>query len=90
MPIKGLPSIKYILTLHKSYVFPKHFTFVGADVCDGGNRPAQSKHMLLKTWPAPEFVCDVAKFIGFAQFYSRYIPNFKMCAAPLCTVAKQE
>ena len=46
--------------------------------------------MILKTWPAPEFVRDVAKFIGFAHFYSRYIPNFKMHAAPLCTVTKQE
>ena len=46
--------------------------------------------MLLKTWPAPEFVCDVTKFIGFAQFYSRFIPNDKMCVATLHTVTKQE
>ena len=46
--------------------------------------------MLLKTWPAPEFVCDVAKFIGFAQFYSRFIPNFEIRAAPLRIVTKQE
>ncbi len=46
--------------------------------------------MLLKTWPAPEFVRDVEKFIGFAQFYSRFIPNFKMRAAPLRTLVKGE
>ena len=46
--------------------------------------------MLLKTWPASEFVRDVAKFIGIAQFYSRFIPNFEMCAAPLHTVTKHE
>ena len=39
---------------------------------------------------APEFVRDFAKFIGFAQFYSRFIPNFKMRAAPIPTVTKQE
>ena len=44
--------------------------------------------MLLKTWTAPEFVHDVAKFIGFAQFYSRFIPNFEMRAAPLHTLIK--
>jgi hypothetical protein len=48
----------------------KWFEFVGVDVCDDGNRPAQSKHSLIKTWPAPEFVRDIAKLIGFAQFYS--------------------
>ncbi len=46
--------------------------------------------MLLKTWPAPEFVRNIAKFIGFAQFYSRFIPNFEMRAAPLCTLIKGE
>jgi hypothetical protein len=36
-----------------------------------------SKHALLHHWPAPELVRDVAKFIGFAQFYSRFIPQFE-------------
>jgi hypothetical protein len=36
-----------------------------------------SKHSLLHHWPAPELVRDVAKFVGFAQFYSCFIPHFK-------------
>ena len=59
-------------------------------MCNCGNRPAQSKYILLKTWPAPEFVCDVAKFLGLAQFYSRFIPNFEMHVASLHTVTKEE
>ncbi len=46
--------------------------------------------MLLKTWPAPEFVRDIEKFIGFAQFYSGFIPNFEMRAAPLRALIKGE
>jgi hypothetical protein len=46
--------------------------------------------MLIKTWPAPEFVRDIAKFIDFAQFYSRFIPNFEMRAAPLRALIKGE
>ena len=46
--------------------------------------------MLLKTWPAPESVHEVAKFMGFAQFYSGFIPDFKMHAAPLRTITKRE
>jgi hypothetical protein len=78
------------LTLRKSHFFPKRFEFVGIEVCDDSNCPAQSKFMLLKTWPAPEFVRDIAKFIGFAQFYSRFIPNFEMRAAPLRALIKGE
>jgi hypothetical protein len=54
------------LNLRKSFFFAKRFGFVGVDMCNDGNLPAQSKHSLLKTWPAPEFVRDVAKLIGFA------------------------
>ena len=90
MPIKVCQAYNLSLTLRKSHFFPKHFEFVGIDVCDDGNCPAQSKHMLLKTWPAPELVRDVAKFIGFAQFYSRFIPKFEMRVASLRTITKEE
>ncbi len=78
------------LNLRKSHIFPKWFMFVGIDVCANGNRPAQSKHTLLQTWPAPKTVCGVAKFIGFVQFYSRFICNFKIQITALCKITKQE
>jgi hypothetical protein len=68
------------LSLKKSHIFVKRFKFVGVDVCIDGNRPAMSKHHLIKTWPAPELVRDVAKFVGFIQFYARFIPHFERIA----------
>ena len=64
--------------------------FVGIDVCPEGNCPAKLKHQLLETLPAPELVRDVAKFIGFVHFYSRFIPNFEICVEALRKVTKQE
>jgi hypothetical protein len=78
------------LNLGKSHFFPRHFEFVGINVRHEGNRPAKSKHQLLETWPAPELVQDVAKFLGFVQFYSRFIPNFEIRVEALRTVTKQE
>ena len=52
-------------------------------MCPKGNRPAQSKHQLLTTWPQPELVCDKAKFIRFVQFYSKFIHHFVLRVAPL-------
>ncbi len=69
--------------MHKSHFFPKHFEFVGINVCVDSNRPAKSKHGLLETWSAPKLVCNVAKFIGFAQFYSHFIHHFELRIAPL-------
>jgi hypothetical protein len=71
------------LSLKKSHIFPRQFKLVRNDVCPEGNWPSQSKHELLQTWPKPKIVRDVAKFIGFAQFYSKYIHHLKRCISPL-------
>jgi hypothetical protein len=78
------------LNLCKSHFFPRHFEFVGIDVSPDRNFPASSKHSLLKTWPAPELVRDVAKFIGFAQFYSCFIHHFELCISPLRKLCTNE
>ena len=36
------------LSLKTTHIFPNRFEFVGIDVCIDGNRPAMSKHQLLK------------------------------------------
>jgi hypothetical protein len=71
-------SYRLSLSLQKSHIFPKLFEFVGIDICLDGNRPAMSKHQLLEHWPQPELVRDVAKLVGFAQFYSKFIPEFEL------------
>jgi hypothetical protein len=49
-----------------------------------------SKHQLLVHWPTPVFVRDVAKFVGFLQFYSRFIPNFEVHISPLHKIMREE
>jgi hypothetical protein len=90
MSTAGLPSLQPISEPSQKLFFPARFKFIGIDICEDGNPLVQSKHSLLKTWPAPEFVRDIVKLIGFAQFYSQFIPNFEMRVAPLRTVCKQE
>ncbi len=78
------------LSLKKSHIFPKQFKFVGVDVSPDGNCPAMSKHSLLHHWPSPELVRDVAKFVGFAQFYSRFIPQFEQHISAMRDILKNE
>ena len=78
------------LSLRKAKIFPALFEFVGVDVCSDGNRPARSKHLLLESWPDSTKVCDVAKFIGFGQFYSQFIPNFEFRVAHLRSITCHE
>jgi hypothetical protein len=71
------------LSLKKSQIFPKCFEFVGIDMRPDGNQPAMLKDQLLRHWPSPTIVCDVAKLAGFMQFYSQFIPNFEIRITPL-------
>ena len=78
------------LSLKKCLFCPERMEFVGQDVCENGNRPAQSKRGLLETWPKFEVARDVASFLGFLNFYSMYIPYFEQRAAPLRSLASLE
>jgi hypothetical protein len=78
------------LSLKKSIFFPKWSKFVSIDVLPDGNRPAMSKHKLLKHWPIPKFVWDVVSFVGFLQFYSKFIPNFEIRVEPLCQIMERD
>jgi hypothetical protein len=49
-----------------------------------------SKHQLLDHWPKPEFVCNVASFIGFVQFYSVFILYFEVRSRPLGEIMQHE
>jgi hypothetical protein len=88
--LKVAQSQNLLLSLQKSFIFPKRVKFVGIDVCQDGNWPAMSKHQLLVHWPTPVIVRDVAKFVGFLQFYSRFIPNFKVRILPLRNIMQAE
>jgi hypothetical protein len=78
------------LRLKKLHIFPKQFEFVGINVCPNGNQPAMSKHQLLHHWPLPIIVRNVAKLVGFMQFYSRFIPDFEVRIAPLWKLMREE
>ena len=40
-------------------------------------------------WPTPSKVKDVCSFLGFANFYRRFIPNYSTLAHPLIDLTKK-
>jgi hypothetical protein len=83
-------AYRLTLSLKKSHFFPKRFEFVGIDVSLDGNRPAVSKHELLKHWPTPTIVRDIDRLVGFLQIYSKFIQCFNIHAEPLRKIMKRE
>ena len=48
------------------------------------------RELYYKHWPDCFVARNVASFLGFMNFYSKFIPNFEHRAAPLCALAKLE
>ena len=42
----------------------------------------------VKAWPEPKSIRDIQVFIGFANFYRRFIQGFSKIAAPLTSMLK--
>ena len=56
---------------------------LGVIVGKGQVKMEQEKIKAVKEWKAPTKIKDVKSFLGFANFYQRFIHNFSHTARPL-------
>jgi hypothetical protein len=65
--------------LEKCGFLDPRFEFVGVDIADLGNHPAQSKNPISLMWKEkePKTVRDLASFVGFVGYYRDWIPFFE-------------
>ena len=48
------------------------------------------KTQAVRDWPVPKTVKEVQQFLGFANFYRRFIRGFSSVAAPISALTKKE
>ena len=66
----------------------KSWFFVGFTISRKGVSPSQEKIKVVQNWPRLTNVQGVRQFIGFAQFYKRFIKDFATVAAPLTDLTR--
>lgn len=64
--------------------------YLGLIVSTNGIRMDPSKISAVVDWPTPANVKDVQSFLGFANFYRRFIKDFAKKAAPLAKLTKKD
>ena len=62
--------------------------FLGYVVSSQGIRMEDERIEAVRNWPEPKSVRDIQVFIGFANFYRRFIRGFSRIAAPLTSMLK--
>lgn len=89
--LERLQEKKMCVKLSKSHFFQKKVEFLGYIVGQGTVSPDPEKVRAIVEWPSPlPSVTAVRSFLGLAQFYKRFIPNFSEKAAALTNLTKTD
>ncbi|KAI2664083.1 Transposon Tf2-6 polyprotein [Labeo rohita] len=63
-------------------------SFLGYHISHQGVKMDTAKVQAVTEWPQPSTVKELQRFLGFANFYRRFIRDYSMVAAPLTSLLK--
>ncbi|KAM4062066.1 reverse transcriptase (RNA-dependent DNA polymerase) [Hirsutella rhossiliensis] len=88
--LRALQNAKLLVEPEKSKFHTQEVDFLGHTISPGEIRMQQDKINSVKEWPTPKNVKDVQSFLGFANYYRRFIKDFGKIATPLHDLTKKE
>ncbi|KAJ1584992.1 hypothetical protein NDA15_001756 [Ustilago hordei] len=83
-----LRSNRLFAKLSKCEFHTKTVEFLGYIIKLMGIEMDPEKVHTVKEWPMPESIHDIQRFLGFANFYRRFIAHFARIAKPLTSLVK--
>ena len=78
-----LNKYKFYCKLKKCSFLQWTTTFLGFDITPEGLKISDAKVQSLKEWPKPTTVQQVQSFLGFVQFFHKFIKGFSRIVEPL-------
>jgi transposase InsO family protein len=79
-----------VATLPKCHFNQQSVSFLGYIISDTGIRMCPSKTAAVTDWPVPSSVTAVQSFVGFVNFYRRFIDHFSTRVAPLVALTRKD
>ncbi|SOV07367.1 uncharacterized protein UDID_18887 [Ustilago sp. UG-2017a] len=83
-----LRSNRLFAKLSKCEFHTKTVEFLGYIIKPTGIEMDPGKVRTVKEWPMPASIHDIQRFLGFANFYRRFIAHFTWIAKPLTSLVK--
>lgn len=87
--LQKLQSTGLTLNQKKSKLCLREISFLGHVVNSQGVTADSSKVEAIHTYPVPENLKEVQRFLGLAGWYHRFVPNFSLIAEPLNALNKK-
>ena len=86
--LERLRQFSLYANLKKCQFYTGRVEFLGFIVTTDGVAMDQERVSTIKEWPRPKSYRDVQVFLGFANFYRRFIQGYSTIAAPLTGLLK--
>jgi hypothetical protein len=86
--LKKLQEFSLKASLNKWQFFQTDVTFLGFDISTTGIKMNDKKLKTILNWLFPSNLKEIQRFLGFTNFYRRFIPNFSRIAEPLTALKK--
>ncbi|KAJ3464714.1 hypothetical protein MRS44_009500 [Fusarium solani] len=88
--LKALQDANLLVEPEKSTFHTHEVEFLGHIISPNEIRMDPKKIAAVRDWPRPKNLKEVQSFIGFANYYRRFIRNFGKIAIPLTELTKKE
>ena len=88
--LKILRANKFYAKISKCQFMTDHLLYLGHMVTPEGLRPDPAKVEAIKTWPTPTDVSAVRSFLGFGNYFRRFIQGYSNLVAPLVALTKKD
>ncbi|CAI7811544.1 unnamed protein product [Closterium sp. NIES-53] len=86
---ENLRREKFYVKLSKSEFALQKVQFLGHMVSAQGVHVDPKKIEAVRTWKTPENVKELQQFLGFANYYNRFVPQYAKIATPLTNLLKK-
>ena len=86
--LRELRKYGLFANLKKCHFHQEEVCFLGYVVSSQRISMEEERIDAVKAWPEPKSVRDIQVFIGFANFYQRFIQGFSKIATPLTLMLK--
>ncbi len=84
--LKRLIQHQLYAKIQKCEFHQTQISFLGYVISSEGVTMDDSKVQAVLNWPKPTTIKELQRFLGFANFYRRFIRSFSMVAAPLTSL----